>query len=245
MIDPPAAPRRAGRPDTPGCRTPPGPPGRMAGWISTCWPRCVPPRGRPRSPRRRGGRRRPARRGRRAALGRGAARAGRRRAHPGRAAPPRRAKFGPDAARMFLTRAGLEQATRRVVADRRAARLRAAGVRTLADLGCGLGADALAAARAGIRVYGVEADPLTAAMAAANAEARRAGRVVHRECGDATAFDVTGWTGSSATRPGAGPAPGGGSSTRTPTRHRGTSSPRSPSGCRTPWSSWPRGSTTR
>ena len=72
---------------------------------------------------------------------------------------------------MFLTRAGLEQATRRVVADRRAARLHAAGVRTLADLGCGLGADALAAARAGIRVYGVEADPVTAAMAAANAEA--------------------------------------------------------------------------
>ncbi|MET8367367.1 SAM-dependent methyltransferase, partial [Micromonospora sp. NPDC005194] len=56
-------------------------------------------------------------------------------------------KFGPAAAGMFLTRAGLEQATRRVVADRRAERLRAAGVRTLADLGCGLGADALAAAR--------------------------------------------------------------------------------------------------
>ena len=63
-------------------------------------------------------------------------------------------KFGPAAAGMFFTRAGLEQATRAVVADRRAARLRAAGVRTLADLGCGLGADAIAAARAGIRVYG-------------------------------------------------------------------------------------------
>ncbi|MFG1713764.1 methyltransferase domain-containing protein [Micromonospora sp. NPDC049203] len=101
-------------------------------------------------------------------------------------------KFGPAAAGMFLTRAGLEQATRRAVADRRAARLRAAGVTTLADLGCGLGADALAAGRAGIRVYAVEADPLTAAMAAANAEAAGLAGLVTVECGDATAFDVTG-----------------------------------------------------
>ncbi|MFE9688451.1 methyltransferase domain-containing protein [Micromonospora sp. NPDC005806] len=100
-------------------------------------------------------------------------------------------KFGPEAAGMFLTRPGLEQATRRVVADRRAARLRAAGVRTLADLGCGLGADALAAARAGIRAYGVEADPVTAAMAAANAEAAGLAAQFTVECGDATAFDVT------------------------------------------------------
>ncbi|MFR9774745.1 THUMP-like domain-containing protein [Micromonospora sp. MS34] len=100
-------------------------------------------------------------------------------------------KFGPAAAGMFLTRPGLEQATRRVVADRRAARLRAAGVRTLADLGCGLGADALAAARAGIRVYGVEADPVTAAMAAANAEAAGLSGLFTVECGDATGFDVT------------------------------------------------------
>ncbi|WFE42340.1 methyltransferase domain-containing protein [Micromonospora sp. WMMD998] len=99
-------------------------------------------------------------------------------------------KFGAAAAGMFLTRPGLEQATRRVVADRRAARLRAAGVTTLADLGCGLGADALAAARAGIRVYAVEADPVTAAMAAANAEAAGLAELVTVECGDATAFDV-------------------------------------------------------
>ncbi|WP_433314046.1 THUMP-like domain-containing protein [Micromonospora chersina] len=100
-------------------------------------------------------------------------------------------KFGPAAAGMFFTRAGLEQATRAVVARRRAERLRAAGVGTLADLGCGLGADALAAARAGIRVYGVEADPLTAAMAAANAEAAGLADLFTVECGDATAFDVT------------------------------------------------------
>ncbi|MEU0151067.1 THUMP-like domain-containing protein [Micromonospora fulviviridis] len=100
-------------------------------------------------------------------------------------------KFGPAARGMFLTRAGLEQATRGVVARRRAERLRAAGVATLADLGCGLGADALAAARAGIRVYGVEADPLTAAMAAANAQAAGLADLFTVECGDATAFDVT------------------------------------------------------
>ncbi|MET8067941.1 methyltransferase domain-containing protein, partial [Micromonospora sp. NPDC005313] len=77
-------------------------------------------------------------------------------------------------------------------AARRAARLRAAGVTTLADLGCGLGADALAAGRAGIRVYAVEADPVTAAMAAVNAEAAGLAGLVTVECGDATAFDVTG-----------------------------------------------------
>ncbi|WP_428963579.1 THUMP-like domain-containing protein [Micromonospora fluostatini] len=100
-------------------------------------------------------------------------------------------KFGPAATGMFLTRPGLEQATRAVVADRRAQRLHAAGVATLADLGCGLGADALAAARAGIRVYGVEADPVTATMAAANAEAAGLADLFTVKCGDATAFDVT------------------------------------------------------
>ncbi|MEV6816115.1 methyltransferase domain-containing protein [Micromonospora sp. NPDC051296] len=100
-------------------------------------------------------------------------------------------KFGPAAAGMFFTRPGLEQATRQVVARRRAQRLRAAGVTSLADLGCGLGADALAAAREGIRVYGVEADPVTAALAEANARAAGLAELFTVECGDATAFDVT------------------------------------------------------
>ncbi|MET8152640.1 methyltransferase domain-containing protein [Actinoplanes sp. NPDC049668] len=100
------------------------------------------------------------------------------------------AKFGAAGATMLFTRAGLEQATRAVVADRRAARLRAAGVETLADLGCGLGADALAAARQGIRVYAVDADPLTAALAAANAEAAGLADLVTVECADATSVTV-------------------------------------------------------
>lgn len=96
------------------------------------------------------------------------------------------AKFGPAAAEMYFTRAGLEQATRLIVADRRAARLASAGVTSLADLGCGLGSDALAAARAGIRVYAVDADPLTAAMAAANAAAAGLTELVTVACADAT-----------------------------------------------------------
>jgi SAM-dependent methyltransferase len=99
-------------------------------------------------------------------------------------------KFGAAAAAMMFTRAGLEQATRTVVADRRAARLAAAGVGNLADLGCGLGSDALAAARRGIRVHAVDADPLTAALAAANAEAAGLSHLVTVECADATTVPV-------------------------------------------------------
>ncbi|WP_130510693.1 class I SAM-dependent methyltransferase [Krasilnikovia cinnamomea] len=102
------------------------------------------------------------------------------------------AKFGAAAATMFFTRAGLEQATRAVVADRRAARLRAAGVTTLTDLGCGLGADTLAAARAGIHVYAVDADPLTAALAAANAAAAGLDGLVTVACASATTVDLAG-----------------------------------------------------
>ncbi|GGJ99169.1 methyltransferase [Pilimelia anulata] len=103
------------------------------------------------------------------------------------------AKFGADAGALLYTRPGLEQATRRVVADRRAARLAAAGVRRLADLGCGLGADALAAARAGIAVLAVEADPGTAALARHNAAALGLADRVEVRCADAAAVDLSGY----------------------------------------------------
>lgn len=77
-------------------------------------------------------------------------------------------KFGSRAPGLFLTREGLEQATRADVARWRAARLAAAGVTEVVDLGCGLGADALALLDAGIVVVAVEADPVTAVLAQAN-----------------------------------------------------------------------------
>lgn len=78
------------------------------------------------------------------------------------------AKFGPFAARMLFTRAGLEQATRLGVAARHAQRIRSAGLTSVADLGCGIGGDALAFAGAGLDVLAVEADEVTAAIAAYN-----------------------------------------------------------------------------
>ena len=79
-----------------------------------------------------------------------------------------RAKFGPDADRMFFTADGLEQATRAAVAARHAARYAAAGADRLLDLCCGIGGDLVAFARAGQVVTGVDRDPATAAVARAN-----------------------------------------------------------------------------
>nr|WP_218844837.1 class I SAM-dependent methyltransferase [Microbacterium pseudoresistens] len=78
------------------------------------------------------------------------------------------AKFGGFAERMLFTRAGLEQATRLGVAARHAGRMRAAGITGVADLGCGIGGDALAFAGAGLEVHAVDADEVTAAIAAYN-----------------------------------------------------------------------------
>ncbi|MDX2400989.1 SAM-dependent methyltransferase [Microbacterium algeriense] len=78
------------------------------------------------------------------------------------------AKFGPFAARMLFTRAGLEQATRLAVAARHAQRIRRAGFTGVADLGCGIGGDALAFAGAGLDVLAVDADEVTSAIAAYN-----------------------------------------------------------------------------
>jgi SAM-dependent methyltransferase len=78
------------------------------------------------------------------------------------------AKFGEFAGRMLFTRAGLEQATRLGVAARHAQRMRAAGRSRVADLGCGIGGDALAFAGAGLDVRAVDADEVTAAIAAFN-----------------------------------------------------------------------------
>ena len=79
-----------------------------------------------------------------------------------------RGKFGTFADRMLFTRAGLEQATRLAVAAQHAGRFRDAGLTRVADLGCGIGGDALGFAGLGLRVEAVDADEVTAAIAAYN-----------------------------------------------------------------------------
>jgi SAM-dependent methyltransferase len=78
------------------------------------------------------------------------------------------AKLGPDAGRMFFTPEALEQATRAPVAAHRAARLAAAEVGSVVDLGCGIGGDLMALARAGLTAAGVDTDPVRVAVARAN-----------------------------------------------------------------------------
>ena len=73
------------------------------------------------------------------------------------------------AAEMFFIRDGLEQATAEPVAAHRAARFAAGGARTVADLGCGIGGDALALAGAWASVVAIDRDPLRLMMAGANA----------------------------------------------------------------------------
>lgn len=79
-----------------------------------------------------------------------------------------RAKFGDFADAMLFTPAGLEQSTRFAVAAHHAARFARAGFRRVADLGCGIGGDALALASLDIHVLAVESDEVTAAFASYN-----------------------------------------------------------------------------
>ncbi len=102
-------------------------------------------------------------------------------------------KFGADAARMFFTRDGLQQATRGPVAARRAARLFSSGVRRTADLCCGIGADAISFARAGLRVHAFDLDPGTVAVARANVEVLGLSDLVTVSCADVAAVDPTGF----------------------------------------------------
>lgn len=79
-----------------------------------------------------------------------------------------RAKFGDFAGRMLFTEAGLEQASRLSVAALHAQRFRAAGVNQVADLGCGIGAEAMSFAALDLAVKAYEIDPVTAAVATYN-----------------------------------------------------------------------------
>ncbi|WP_309126295.1 SAM-dependent methyltransferase [Kocuria sp.] len=98
-----------------------------------------------------------------------------------------REKFGDFAGRMLFTRAGLEQATRLRVAALHARRFAAAGLAHVADLGCGIGADAMALAALDRRVTAVELDETTAAVATLNLAPFPEATVLHA---DAAALDL-------------------------------------------------------
>ncbi|MCI3932505.1 class I SAM-dependent methyltransferase [Streptomyces sp. AN091965] len=104
------------------------------------------------------------------------------------------AKFGAgDAARMFFTPNGVEQSTRASVATYRAERFKELGVRRIADLCGGIGGDALALARAGIEVVAVDRDPLTCAVARANAAALGLEDLIEVREADVTEVDTAGY----------------------------------------------------
>jgi SAM-dependent methyltransferase len=104
------------------------------------------------------------------------------------------AKFGAeDAGRMFFTPNGVEQSTRASVAAYRARRFAELGVASVADLCCGIGGDAVAMARAGIRVLAVDRDPLTTAVARANAEALGLAELIEVREADVTEVDTSGF----------------------------------------------------
>ena len=77
-------------------------------------------------------------------------------------------KFGEFAESMLFTEPGLEQATRLTVAAQHAERFRAAGIKQVADLGCGIGTESMALASLGLNVAAFEIDEVTAAVASYN-----------------------------------------------------------------------------
>ena len=99
------------------------------------------------------------------------------------------AKLGPFADRMLFTESGLEQATRLQVAAHHAGRYSQAGISHVADLGCGLGVNAMAFAAMGITVTAYDSDELTAALATYNLSPFDQVTVHH---GDALTADLTG-----------------------------------------------------
>ena len=117
-----------------------------------------------------------------------------------------RVKFGADADSMYFTQAGLEQSTRAGVAGHRARRFasylgRRADERSpdvhpggaeVLELGCGIGADLIARARAGATGEGVERDPLTAEVARANLAALGLDGLAAVRVGDALEADPAG-----------------------------------------------------
>ena len=103
------------------------------------------------------------------------------------------AKFGEFANNMYFTEAGLEQASRLKVAAIHAGRFRDAGITNIADLGCGIGAEALAMASLDLKVSAFELDEVTAAMASYNLASFEKVTV---EQSDVTKIDLTKFDGA-------------------------------------------------
>ncbi len=96
-----------------------------------------------------------------------------------------RQKLGPIADSLLLTRQGLEQSSRFDVAKYHARKL--GSLKSVTDLGCGLGIDSIAFAEAGSTVVAVEKDEVTAKFASSNL-ARFPNAEIHRSA--AEDFDV-------------------------------------------------------
>ncbi len=99
-----------------------------------------------------------------------------------------RDKFGEFADRMLFTEQGLEQATRLPIAAQHARRFRDAGIEHVADLGCGIGGDALAQAGLGLAVTAVDIDPEAVAVATVNLSTMENASA---ELGDLNEFDAS------------------------------------------------------
>jgi hypothetical protein len=98
------------------------------------------------------------------------------------------AKFGDFASRMLFTEAGLEQATRLRVAALHAGRFVEAGLKRVADVGCGIGGDAMAMAAMELTVTAIDVDEVTATVASFNLAPFPSSSVV---CADASSIDPT------------------------------------------------------
>lgn len=94
-------------------------------------------------------------------------------------------KFGAKlAGNMVFTEEGLEQATRQQVAAWHAQRFVTAGIKSVTDLGCGVGGDSLAFAAAGLGVTAIEKDEFTAQAARHNLASYPLARVLHADADD-------------------------------------------------------------
>lgn len=92
-----------------------------------------------------------------------------------------------DADRLFFTDDALAQATSPGIAMYHAERLASFGI--VADLGCGVGMDAIALAEAGARVVALEQDPARLMFARANAAERGVSEQITFQLGDVTALE--------------------------------------------------------